>query len=350
MTSSDPLHTDERSHLVEQRLEALRSIIAERGADSIVLRTRRDFAWLTMGGQNHVALFTETGVAPLVVTLDDAIVLAPTNEYDRLADEELRGLSLRPISIPWWDSEAIGREIASNSGGPAVLEVDDISDQMDALRTHLSAPEHARMAFIADLVNAAMASALETVRQGSTEDALAGQLAGRFAEAGARLPVILVASDDRISRYRHPLPTAKKIDQRVMIVVVAERWGLHVAATEFVGLVPRPADVAARAAAVRDVLETMREVTTPGKTLGDVFAAARATYTSHGMPDEWQLHHQGGTIGYAPRERVATPDDATPIVPGMAFAWNPSAVGYKMEETLYLDPDGNQHVLTTTRS
>jgi hypothetical protein len=32
----------------------------------------------------------------------------------------------------------------------------------------------------------------------------------------------------------------------------------------------------------------------------------------------------------------------------MAFAWNPSAVGFKLEEALYLDSDGSQHILTTT--
>src|SRR4051794_30001116 len=294
-----------------------------------------------MGGQNHVALFTEAGVAPIVVTPDDAVVLAPTNEYDRIADEELRGLPLRLVSIPWWDGDAVARETAAISGGPAVLEVEDVAAELEGLRTRLSDAEHARMGVIAELVTSSMTEALQTVRHGTTEDALAGELAGTLADAGARLPVILVASDERISRYRHPLPTAKQIRERVMVVVVAECWGLHVAATEFVELTPRPADVEARAAVVHEVLASMRAATTAGNTLGDVFAAARAVYAEHGMPDEWQLHHQGGPIGYAPRERVATPDDTTPIASGMAFAWNPSAVGYKMEETLYLDADGN---------
>src|SRR3954466_16410731 len=232
MTLQDVVTENNRRELVEQRIAHLREIIRARGAASLVLRTRRDFAWLTMRGQNHVALFTEAGVAPIVVTPDDAVVLAPTNEYDRIADEELRGLPLRLVSIPWWDGDAVARETAAISGGPAVLEVEDVAAELEGLRTRLSDAEHARMGVIAELVNSSMTEALQTVRHGTTEDALAGELAGTLADAGARLPVILVASDERISRYRHPLPTAKQIRERVMVVVVAECWGLHVAATE----------------------------------------------------------------------------------------------------------------------
>ena len=32
-------------------------------------------------------------------------------------------------------------------------------------------------------------------------------------------------------RYRHPLPTGTPVRDRLMLVLVAERWGLHVAAT-----------------------------------------------------------------------------------------------------------------------
>ena len=57
-----------------------------------------------------------------------------------------------------------------------------------------------------------------------------------------------------------------------------------------------------------------------------------AAYDRAGMGEEWSLHHQGGSIGYQAREQIATPNDSTPIVPGMAFAWNPSTVGFKREE------------------
>ena len=90
----------------------------------------------------------------------------------------------------------------------------------------------------------------------------------------------------------------------------------------------------------------MRDATRPGRTFGDVMTAARAAYAAAGYPEEWKLHHQGGSIGYQGRERIAVPDDPTPIEPGMAFAWNPSITGAKAEETFILTSTGSREVVT----
>jgi len=92
-------------------------------------------------------------------------------------------------------------------------------------------------------------------------------------------------------------------------LIVAERWGLHVAVTRFAELRPPDADLSARMAATEQVHAAMIEATRSGRTLGDVFAAAQAAYADVGHPDEWRLHHQGGIIGYQGRERIAVPGD-----------------------------------------
>jgi antitoxin VapB len=85
----------------------------------------------------------------------------------------------------------------------------------------------------------------------------------------------------------------------------------------------------------------------PGATLGDVIAAAQRAYAEAGFPDEWRLHHQGGLLGYRPRERVATPGDPTVLAPGMAVAWNPSITGVKLEASLLIvDSTGMHRALT----
>jgi len=318
------------------------------GAAGIVLDSRRDFAWLTLGGQNHILYTSETGVAPILVTGDDAVVLAPVNEFDRIAAEEIAGLPLRIESTPWWESEAAAEWAKKAVGNGRLVAADDVEDDLQVLRSLLTPTEHARMEWLARLVLDTVEAALADIGPGTLEDEIVARTAASFAVAGVRLPVVLTASDERIVRYRHPIPKPETIDERVMLIVVAERWGLHVAHTQFRELHERTPEIEERAAKLADVLSAMRQATIPRNTLGDVLEATRLAYAANGLEQEWTLHHQGGTIGYAARERIATPGDKTQIKPGMAFAWNPSAVGFKREETLYLDESGAQHVLTTT--
>jgi Xaa-Pro dipeptidase len=343
------LAADERAALVATRLQALRELLGRHNATAIKLDARRDFAWLTCGGQNHILYTTETGVAPIVVSVDDAAVLAPVNEFDRIAAEEVSGLPLRVASLPWSDPGAADREVKRIAGRDGlVITAADVADELTQLRSVLARPELARMEWLATVVRSVVDEVVGEVRKQSSEDDIVAGTLGLFSARAVRVPVVLVASDDRIDRYRHPLPFSRRIERRVMLVVVAERWGLHVALTQFAELDRRSQQLDERALALSDVLAAMRAATAPANTLGDVFTAAQRAYAAAGMPDEWELHHQGGTIGYQARERIATPGDATVIVPGMAFAWNPSAPGYKLEETLYLDEDGAARVLTST--
>ena len=92
----------------------------------------------------------------------------------------------------------------------------------------------------------------------------------------------------------------------------------------------------------------MIAATRPGKTLGDVFSQAQAAYAASGFPDEWKLHHQGGSAGYAPREVTATPTSTEPVLPGQVFAWNPSISGAKSEDSILVGEGSNEIITEMT--
>jgi Xaa-Pro dipeptidase len=245
--------------------------------------------------------------------------------------------------VPWWQPGAIEAEAIRRAGGQPLDEA-AVEDDLVAVRSVLSAFDRARMVELGREARDAMTAGLEAIEPGQTEDDLASDLIARL--PGTRVPVVLVAADERIARFRHPLPTANPIRRRVMAVLVAERWGLHVALTRFRELEPPSWELAGRFAAVAEVERAFHEATVPGATLGDVLAAGQAAYARAGFPEEWRDHHQGGTTGYQGRERIAIPDDPTPIVAGMAFAWNPSIAGVKVEDTFVLEADGSRTPVT----
>jgi Xaa-Pro dipeptidase len=156
---------------------------------------------------------------------------------------------------------------------------------------------------------------------------------------------LLAAADARISRHRHALPFGATIERRAMLVVSAERGGLYANLTRFVELDELDTELARRSRACEEILRRMREeATRPGRTLADAFDDCRRFYRDAGFPDEERLHHQGGLTGYASREVIATPATRQTIVPGQAFAWNPSITGAKAEETFVLTADGPEVV------
>ena len=73
-----------------------------------------------------------------------------------------------------------------------------------------------------------------------------------------------------------------------------------------------------------------------------------AAYGETGYPDEWKLHHQGGSVGYEPREHVATAISEEIVWEGQAFAWNPSITGTKSEDTILVRKHSNE-ILTAIR-
>jgi antitoxin VapB len=328
---------------VEARLAIVRDIIARRGVAAAALSARRNFAWLTAGGESHIVLSSEGGVATLVVTARDVVAITQNIEAARLADEELVGLGIEVVPVPWWEAGAIDQEVARRTGTSVAVDADMESD-LSAARSVLSALDQDRLVALGADAAAAVTGALDEVSAGMTELELASAVLARLPTA--RAPVLLVAADERIARYRHPLPKAVSIERRVMLVIVAERWGLHAAVTRFRDLEPPAAEIAAADEAVRQVERALHEATVPEATLGDVFAAGQAAYAAVGQPDAWREHHQGGTIAYQGRETVATPGDGTLIRAGMAFAWNPSLPGIKVEDTFILGPDGARAYVT----
>ncbi len=328
-----------RRDLVAQRLEGVRRLVHERGAAGALLGDRKNFAWATVGGESHVVLASERGVAALLVTASDVRILTAVNEAARVRDEELSGVPIEVEALPWHDDGAVD-EAAQRIATGRLLADAELEKGLLPMRSVLSAPEIERMAALGASAVAAVGAALRGAVAGMTEHEVAAVAAARLASQGIRTPVVLAAADDRIDRYRHPLPSDRRLEHRLMIVVVAERWGLHAAATRFAELREPGVDLRRRLEAVDRVHAAMVEATRPGATLGQVFAATQAAYASVGHEDEWTLHHQGGIIGYQGRERIAVPDDPTVIREGMAFAWNPSITGAKAEETLVVEANG----------
>jgi antitoxin VapB len=175
-----------------------------------------------------------------------------------------------------------------------------------------------------------------------TEFEIGANLLHATEDYGVQGIVNLIATDERIFSYRHPLPTAKKLDKYAMLVLCGRKGGLICSITRLVHFGPLTDEIHQKEKLVAQIDAEMIAATRPGSTIGQVFQKTQAAYTSSGFPDEWHLHHQGGSAGYAPREFTATPTSTQRIVAGQAFAWNPSITGVKSEDTILVGERSNE--------
>jgi Xaa-Pro aminopeptidase len=340
----DPIDSVGRQRLSAERLDTLRAIVRASDGQAALLRTRANVAWATAGAQHHVVTSAAEGVGALLVGDAGTWFLAPNIEAARLRDEEIGELGLDIVEHDWWAPDGLDRDVARLMGGDSssVLSDADLDVELRAHRSRLDPLDHHRLARLGAIGVDEVEGALADAHPDMTEDELAADLLARL--PGIRAPVVLVAADDRIARFRHPLPTTRRIQERVMLVLVAEAWGLHVALTRFRSWRPDNEDLRRRWGAVARVQAAMHAASRPGASLGEVLAVARQAYADEGYPNEWRDHHQGGIIAYEGRERVAVPDDPTTIEEGMALAWNPSIAGVKVEDTIVVGADGHRVV------
>ena len=327
----------------ESRGEKLRGLMERLDVGAVLLRRPANFAWYTNGADNKVDRSSPVGVASLLVTGDAEYVVADNIEAARMRDEETPGLEV--AEHPWQeDPSGIVRELAGDvalGADHALGDVRDVSGEVAPLRYALDADAIELYRRAGAETAAAMDEAAGRVGPGMGEGDVAADLLYYCRRRGLAADVVLVAADERIASYRHPIPKERKIERRAMLVVCAQMGGLYVSLTRFVDLDEPDGETRRRGEACAEILRRVREeATRPGRTLADAFADCRRFYAEAGFPEEWRLHHQGGMAGYATREVVATPETGQEIRPGMAFAWNPSITGAKAEETFVLTQDG----------
>jgi Xaa-Pro aminopeptidase len=125
-----------------------------------------------------------------------------------------------------------------------------------------------------------------------------------------------------------------------MVSVNARKGGLIVCLTRFVhfGTVPPALQKQYEANVFVDC--TFMAHTRPGTAAREVLQRGLDAYRDRGFPEEWKLHHQGGAIGYQPRDYRVTPNTPDVVQEGQAFCWNPSITGTKSEDTILAMPQG----------
>ncbi len=312
----------------ETRDRSLRELMEEHGVGALLLSSPANFAWYTGGADNRVDHGDPVGVASVLVTTDDAYILTNNIEAPRMREEQTPEMEV--VEHPWHEEPAallrdltggasVGTDSPSTSGP-------DLSAEIPPLRYVLDEDAIEDYRRLGEDTVVAVSEAADSLSPETDELEAAAELSSACLRRGMFAPVLLAASEERLVRYRHPVPHGGPLGKQAMLVVCAERGGLFVSLTRMIYFQEPDPQTARRQEACEEVLRRMREeATREGRTLAQAFEDCRRFYAEAGFPEGWRDHHQGGMTGYASREVIATPGTHQEIRGGPGIRLEPFA-------------------------
>jgi len=331
-------------------ISRIRKWLAENRYDGVILNRRDNYSWITGGNKNHVLSSTETGVASLVITREGIALYADSSDGLRM-EQEQNNLDAELLQVPWYENmetilahETSGRMFVSDTG---IARTKNVRSELIELRMQLTGREVSIYQKIGQECAGIVEQVCMEAQPGQTEMEIANRLKARCLVKGISPECVLVGSDERILKYRHPMPTNRPIEESLMVVLGGEKQGLNVSMTRMVYFTNIPEEIIKRYKAVQKIFAAMQQMMKTPVAYQEYFKKVQGLYRQAGYAEEWKLHHQGGPTGYGCREQVISPDTPGAIKYHQAYAWNPTITGTKCEETSYLDETGVS-ILTQT--
>jgi antitoxin VapB len=234
--------------------ERIIKLLEEQDLDGLIIQQVSNFAWATDGAASYVNTATTNGVATLLVTRAAKHLIADNIESPRFEKEEKLKANGWEFHTHRWDqpSDALekltdGMKLGADGAYPEAV---DLSGELALQRSYLDAVEQERFRQLSARCAEAMDEAIRAVKPRMSEYQIAALLSGATQSRGV-LPIVnLIATDERIFKFRHPLPTGKEMDKYAMLVLCGRKYGLVCSLTRLVHFGPLSDELKVKADAV----------------------------------------------------------------------------------------------------
>ncbi len=317
----------------------LEKLMDEHGLAALVLKRQDNFSWLSCGGNGAVVVAGDLACASLLLTRDGKnYVLTDTIEADRLLEEQNLGeLGFEALTHPWGEQPQPSL-ISSKIGPPSATGCDAGGEYRDV--AELTESERERYLFLGKQLSSVVEAVTLKLRPGMSEGEVLGSIAAPLWSDRIDLITLLVAFDDRIRRFRHPVSVNRTLERFALVSVNARYKGLVATITRLAHI--GKIDPAHHKQYVDNVTIECRMIAepVPGAKDRDVLQTAVDAYAEFGFPGEEKKHHQGGSMGYQPRDSIATPTSDKAARLHQAYCWNPTITGTKSEDGFIVGEKG----------
>jgi antitoxin VapB len=323
-----------------ERIQPLRDLMKTKGLDAFVLRRNPNLAW-AIAGRAHVPTTIDMACFDLIITHDSATAITNVVEAPRLIAEELPS-EVSVKTIQWSEGRdpllPTGSKVGSDQPGADRI---DLGIEVEMMRASLIESDLARFQNICIDTAVALGNAMKQAESTDREIDVAGLITHSLWQADLEIAFLGVAGQERVHRFRHPLPTDSVVGNRVSASICAKRKGLIASVTRIVTFGEVTDQMITDYTSIFKVEAALLDATIVGNSFSDPINAAIAAYPANGFDaDEWTKHHQGGPTGFLPRDWPANKGSTRLIQSNQPIAWNPTGKGWKAEDTIIATNSG----------
>jgi Xaa-Pro dipeptidase len=335
---------------IETKKDRVLNYLDSKEYDGAVIGRRDNFAWFTCGGENKVLNFSDFGFSYLLITKDKIQLISQIMDGQRVIDEEMSGFDIEYVPLKWFEDSKEDKILKLTSGKNLLSDVPLAGckyspKEFYSLHYPLTPLEIERLRWLGSKTERIIRNVSDSISSGMSEIEIAGMLLGEYGRSGIECEVLMIGSDERISKYRHPLPTDKKVEKFVLVHPAVKKWGLHANVTRLVSLekvipeIQKRYDAACRIAG--EVILSCKQ----GTKFSSILERQKYLFENFGYKDEWEKHYHGGISGYLLADATVGMDPDLSVISNQAYDWFITITGVKVEE---LSINANNNIEVTS--
>lgn len=337
-----------RREEIDIKVNRIINLLHEENLDALYLTRSTNFFWITAGSSSVVTICMEGGVASILITKDGRkFAITDTVEANRMKEEEsLEALGFEVISQEWFEHKnaAFIKDIVGSlekvGADIQFAETKNLQEKINPLRYSLTYNEICRYQYLGDTMSEALEKYVATVKPGMTEYEIAGGVANALWPKEIDQVLFLVASDDRILKYRHACPTSKKLEKSLMVSCNGRYKGLITTTTRMLYFGTPPKGLLEQYDVTAEIECRMIEATKPGVDELVPHLVGKKAYEEFGYENMYYKHHQGGTQGYYNRNSLVSESCHSITQMNQCYCYNPAIDGTKTEDAFIATQDG----------
>lgn len=287
-----------------EKQRRLRKYMQENDYEYALISRRDNFAWFTCGGYNTVLRNSEYGFGTLLVSMDHVCLFSYYMDADRIFCDELTGLDIEKIILKWYQDSKEENAMKLTGGKRTISDIpvpgaDYLPQVFQSLEFPMTEHEAELYRELGTLCDRLLTNIADQISPGMSEQEIESMILYEYGMQAMTPKVLLVGSDERITNYRHPCASNKKLDKLALIHPAAEKGNLHANITRMIYFGDKlPDEIEQKYDLLNQLQAQFFAMAKPGVHFMDIYDRRKQLLAAAGYPEEWENHFPGDIMGY----------------------------------------------------